>query len=225
MCAARRAACAARTPRPAPRPGPARPRPPPGPGPLGAAGKRPAALPAATPGGPRAGRALDPDPARRSGGRTRSPRPPPPPRPDPRAAPRAPRRRRVPASFFSRKSRHFGSLPLGPPSPGARDRPFRGHAGPAPAAGDRWVERPGPRCASPGRPHPRARAQAGVPGRAAWAAVPPPASPAVSARRSYPPPPEGPTSATLLAPLGRGEPFLLLVRESQALNGRGVSAS
>ena len=36
------------------------------------------------------------------------------------------------------------------------------------------------------------------------------------------PPPEGPTSATLLGPLGRGEPFLLLVRESQALNGRGV---
>lgn len=44
-----------------------------------------------------------------------------PPRPDPRrAAPRSPRRRCPPASSFSRKSRHFGSLPSPP-----RGRRFR----------------------------------------------------------------------------------------------------
>lgn len=164
---------------------------------------------------PRAGRGAGPGAPARRPRRARTPAP----RPAPRAGVAS-----LPPSSPEKVAILVHCL-WAPPSPGARDRPFRGHAGPAPAAGDRWVARPAPRCASPGRPHPRARAQAGVPGRAAWAAVPPPASPAVSARRSYPPPPEGPTSAILLAPLGRGEPFLLLVRESQALNGRGVSAS
>lgn len=84
MCAARRAACAARTPRPAPRPGPA--RPPPGRRPAGAAGKR-----AAPPPGPRPARPRPrPDPARRRAGpgpRAAPARPDPAPRPAP--APRA----------------------------------------------------------------------------------------------------------------------------------------
>lgn len=119
----RSAARSLRRPDPAPR-APVRPRPGPGPrparAPLGAAGKRPARPRPGPRGGPRAGRAPAPDPARRSRGPRASPRPPPPAapgRPPPRAAPRSPRRRRVPSSSFSRKSRHFGSLPSRPPSP------------------------------------------------------------------------------------------------------------
>ena len=202
MCAARRAACAARTLRPSPR-APARPGPglppapacwapqvsaPPHPRPRPRAAPAPAAPPTLT---PRANR----------GGRAPSPRPPPPPRPDPRASPCAPRRRRVPASSFSRKSRHFGSLPLGPPPQargigpsGARTGPhppqvtggWRGKPpGVRPLAG--LIRAPGPRPGSRGeRPGPQSRLQRRL----------------RSARGTPFHPSEGPTSATLLAPQG-----------------------
>lgn len=109
---------------------------------------------AQTPHSPRAGRAPNPDPARRWGGRARAParraRPSsPPPHPAPR---RAPRRRCGPASTFSssRKSRHFSSLPSlpSPPPQAPAIGPSRARPGP-PRAGDRCAARSAARVCIP----------------------------------------------------------------------------
>lgn len=171
MCAARRAACAARTPRPAP----SAPAPAPAPAavPLGAAGKPPAApragprgsprsaaLPTLTPRTGRWGGGAGPGaPARRppppaAPGHPR-PTPPPPPRPAPRPAP-APRS----CLLLLQKKSPFWFTAFAPPRPppGPRSGPFGARPEPRTrAAGDRWVAGPASRCAFPGQPHPCAQ--------------------------------------------------------------------
>lgn len=133
MCAARRAACASRTLRPAPLSGPGRPPAPAPPpsrwAPQVSALPRPRLRPR---GSPRAGRAPNPDPARRSGAPRGSPRPPSPAAPGPPAPRSAPR---AGAALLPPPSPEKVAILvhcLRPPSPCARDRPFPGQARPAP---------------------------------------------------------------------------------------------